>query len=265
MSALDFPRAKEQAIAILLAQDGMNYFNYFTEIEDEFVKRRGSHMLISPLDWSLIEMWQQRGIPLNIVLRGINASFDTYDLRARRGRKINSLFYCQQEVEAQFLEFCEMRVGANHVTEKGNGKPSNGQAVTDASFAPMLIIAYLSEQCTTLEGLSKQHQADVVLHETFTRVVARLKQLLAELHEQQVVFPEHLETDLMMIEEVILDGLKESAGAEWLTELRREGKAQLRAYRQNMERAIYEQTLNNFIARRLREQYSIPRLSLFYL
>jgi hypothetical protein len=253
----------------------MNYFNYFTEIEDEFVKRRGSHMMVSPLDWSLIEMWQQRGIPLNIVLRGINASFDAYDARAARGRKVNSLLYCQQEVEAQFLEFCAARVGASNDAPESNGKnngdangkskKSNGHAATNGAFTPLLVIAYLQEHCTTLEGLSKQHQADAALYETFARVIVRLKQLIDEIYEEQVVFPEHLETDLMMIEEVILDGLQESAGAARLAELRREGKAQLRAYRESMERAIYEQTLNNFIARRLREQYRIPRLSLFYL
>ena len=82
----------------------MNYFNYFTEIEEEFVKRRGSHMMVSPLDWTLIETWKQRGIPLHIVLRGINSSFDGYDQRLSRGRKVNSLFFCQQEVEALYQE-----------------------------------------------------------------------------------------------------------------------------------------------------------------
>jgi hypothetical protein len=32
-----------------------------------------------------------------------------------------------------------------------------------------------------------------------------------------------------------------------------------------MDKAIYEQTVQNFIARRLRETNSIPRMSLFYL
>jgi hypothetical protein len=72
----------------------MNYYNYFTEIEDEFVRRRGSHVLVSPLDWSLIEAWRQLEIPLAIVLRGINASFDTFDRLPKRGRKVNSLLYC---------------------------------------------------------------------------------------------------------------------------------------------------------------------------
>ena len=29
----------------------LNYYNYFTEIEEHFVRRRGKHLLISPMDW----------------------------------------------------------------------------------------------------------------------------------------------------------------------------------------------------------------------
>src|SRR5215813_10332490 len=117
----------------------MNYFNYFTEIEEEFVKRRGSHMLVSPLDWTLIETWKQRGIPLHIVLRGINSSFDGYDQRLSRGRKVNSLFFCQQEVEAQFQEYVESRVGAIRGVENGASRNGNG----DSQFSLIAIIDFL--------------------------------------------------------------------------------------------------------------------------
>jgi hypothetical protein len=53
----------------------MNYYNYFTEIEDTFVRRRGKHLLLSPIDWAMIEGWQERGVPLHIVLRGIESVF----------------------------------------------------------------------------------------------------------------------------------------------------------------------------------------------
>jgi len=69
----------------------MNYFNYFTEIENEFVRQRGTHLLISPLDWTLIETWKQRGLPLQVVLRGIGSAFESYRARPQRGRKVNSL------------------------------------------------------------------------------------------------------------------------------------------------------------------------------
>ena len=44
----------------------MNYFNYFTEIEDAFVRRRGKHLLLSPMDWALIESWKELKVPLHV-------------------------------------------------------------------------------------------------------------------------------------------------------------------------------------------------------
>src|SRR6185436_3217483 len=93
------------------AQAPLNYFNYFTEIEETFVRRRGRHLLVSPLDWSLMESWKKLGIPLHVVLRGIEKSFDSYESKPRN-RSVKSLYYCQEEVEAQFKEWLESQTGA---------------------------------------------------------------------------------------------------------------------------------------------------------
>jgi len=242
-----------------------NYFNYFTEIEEEFVKRRGSHLLVSPLDWSLMEMWKQRGVPLRIVLRGINASFDAYDQRVNRGRKINSLFYCQQEVEAMFIEYCEARVGSSSGSQAENGNGPNGNHQEGSTISTAAIKYYLTDGCESLRRLQTIFSSDAVLSETIERTTMRLDQIIEDLTDARDLSLESLETDLTMIEEVILDGLKESAGETIIEQLRNEGHQQLHSYRRSMEREVYQQTLNNFIARRLREQYGIPRLSLFYL
>jgi hypothetical protein len=42
-------------------------------------------------------------------------------------------------------------------------------------------------------------------------------------------------------------------------------KDQLKPYRNQMETAIYNQTFNNLLLKRLREQFGVPRLSLFYV
>lgn len=244
----------------------MNYYNYFTEIEDEFVKRRGSHIWISPLDWSLIETWQQRGVPLHVVLRGINSSFDAYDGRKRRGRKVNSLFYCQQEVEARFLEYCETRVGSNGHADSASSGTNGANGHQEASpFSAEAVRGYLIERREALTQLSQLYALDAPLAETFHRAAHRLSQLIEDLTVTTMAASEHLETDLTMIEELLLEGLRHSVGAEALAQLKRDGDEQLRTYRKGMEPQVYEQTLNNHIARRLREQYRVPRLSLFYL
>src|SRR5919202_1239138 len=97
----------------------LNYFNYFTEVEDAFIRRRGKHLLLSPIDWALIESWKTKGVPLFIALRGIEKSFDSYEAKPRR-RTVKTLFYCQEEVEAQYDEWLESQTGAHTAAPNGN-------------------------------------------------------------------------------------------------------------------------------------------------
>ena len=110
----------------------MNYFNYFTEIEDTFVRRRGKHLFLSPMDWALMETWKQQGIPLHIVLRGIERSFDSFESRPRK-RTVKSLLYCQEEVEAQYAEWTAARVGASSATGSADSEqtPFSLQAISE--------------------------------------------------------------------------------------------------------------------------------------
>jgi hypothetical protein len=170
------------------------------------------------------------------------------------------LFFCQQEVEALFQEYVESRVGAAH--NGGNGASRNGDGVSQ--FAPGAIIEFLKGQCEALWRLEARH-LDPALKETFARASERLSQIIEDLEMSGVVSHELLEMDLMMIEEVILDGLRDHAGEEELKRLRKEANDRLRRYKQSMEREVYEQTVGNFVAHRLREIHEVPRLSLFYL
>ena len=108
--------AREACATVYERNQRLNYFNYFTEIEDTFVRRRGKHLFLSPMDWALMETWKQQGIPLHIVLRGIERSFDSFEAKPRK-RTVKSLLYCQEEVEAQYAEWIEARVGASPVSD----------------------------------------------------------------------------------------------------------------------------------------------------
>ena len=79
--------------------DGWNYFNYFTEIEEYFWKKRGAHLLVSPLDWAIMEAWQKAGVPLEAALKGIDKAFESYQ-RSRRGagKPLKNLAYCTDAV-----------------------------------------------------------------------------------------------------------------------------------------------------------------------
>src|ERR1700760_4023714 len=98
-----------------------NYFNYFTEIEEHFQRRRGSLLLLSTLDWALIETWKEAGIPLEAVLRGIDATFDAHDRKPSKTKKVNGLAFCTQEVLAAAEHIAEAGVGAAPAEKRDTG------------------------------------------------------------------------------------------------------------------------------------------------
>src|SRR6202021_4091833 len=93
--------------------DTFNYFNYYTEIEEHFWKKRGAHLLVSPLDWAILETWQKAGIPLPVVLRGIDRAFESWgrSRRAAGGRQLKSLAYCVDAVLDAAEEAAEAAAG----------------------------------------------------------------------------------------------------------------------------------------------------------
>src|ERR1700729_4450868 len=84
----------------------LNYYNYFTEVEEHFQKARGTALFtMSPLDWALVEAWKNAGVPLEAALRGIDAAFEKWRAKKKRGQNVNSVAYCSQAVmiEAQTM------------------------------------------------------------------------------------------------------------------------------------------------------------------
>lgn len=232
----------------------MNYFNYFTEIEDTFIRRRGKHLLLSPMDWALIESWKEMNVPLHVALRGIEKAFDSWESKPRP-RSVKSLLYCQEEVEAQYAEWQEARVGA------GDEQPEN--AADSSPFSRQAIQEHIARGRGELQqALGRAHQTE--LSEALERAVKLLAQIEAEAAETGSS-AQKLEQSLSGVERLLSDAARKSVAAADLQLIESEVKEQLKPYRKHMEEAVYEQTFDNLLLKRLREQFLIPRLSLFYL
>jgi len=239
----------------------LNYFNYFTEIEDTFVRRRGRHLHLSPMDWALIESWKATGIPLHVALRAIEKSFDSWEAKPRK-RTVKTLLYCQEEVEAQYAEWLESRVGA------GASEDERAEPVQESSlpFARSAILEHLRRARAKLVETCEQR---ITGEDDFSESLARAASLVAELETDFAEFPrpdaQKLEDSLTGIERMLSDVLRSTVLPDELEAIRGEIKKQLRPYRSHMDPAVYEQTFENLLLKRLREQFGVPRLSLFYL
>ena len=242
----------------------LNYFNYFTEVEEEFVRRRGKPLLISPMDWALVESWKSAGIPLHIVLRAINEAFDAFDARAQKHRKVNSIFYCQQQVEATFAEYRMSQVGG----DASQSEERSVESTRDSQVFPKdVLFAFLARCDDELQAAAIRASASdaIALENAIGRARSRLNEITVEVQGSTRVDAEALERDLDSIDRMILEAARESIGEEGLKKINADAQSYLRSYRKKMDKAIYEQTVQNFISRRLREMNNIPRMSLFYL
>ncbi|MDQ2921446.1 MAG: hypothetical protein M3R52_07545 [Acidobacteriota bacterium] len=241
----------------------MNYFNYFTEIEDAFVRRRGKHLLISSMDWALIEAWKEMHIPLHVALRGIEKAFDSWESKPRK-RSVKSLLYCQEEVEAQFAEWRESRVGAGESEEQ---QRNGDQPKIDGPFTRPAILEHLKHGRISLVAVRERRMKTG--GDDFSDALERAAALLAELEQDlalaTLLDAQKLEISLTGVERMLSDSVRSVAGVEELATLEKEVKEQLKPYRKQMEPAVYQQTFDNLLLKRLREQYGLARLSLFYL
>lgn len=233
-----------------------NYFNYFTEIEEHFQKRFGGALLLSTLDWALIEMWKDAGIPLEAVLRGIDATFDHWDRRPSKTRKVNALGFCTQEVLAAAEEMKEAAVGAAKAPTREE----------PAGFQACEVAAFLRRNAEQLERVELPERAGLSATQIAREAARTLCRLAAELDDaKSLPRLEDLERKLTVLEEKIFAVLLTATPDEPIVALRAEADRELAPYRRKMPAAQIEQLQKQYVHKRLLEKYGLPRLSLFYM
>jgi hypothetical protein len=234
-----------------------NYFNYFTEIEEQFLRRRGGGLLLSTLDWALIETWRDAGVPLEAVLRGIDDAFDRYGQRPSKTQKVNSLAYCSQAVLAAAEEMKEAAVGAT--AGQAIVKSTSGQG-----FEPEAVAAFLRRSASLLEAAKLPQSGGVSVGTVAQEAAQTLRKLADERESKPASRLEDLERRLTALEEKLFAALLASTPDEEIVTVRTEADRDLAPYRRKMSGPQIEQLQKQYVHKRLLEKYSLPRLSLFY-
>jgi hypothetical protein len=242
----------------------MNYFNYFTEIEERFQQRRGSLLMLSTLDWALIETWRDAGVPLEAVLRGIDAAFDKHDAQSlrssRRPRSVNGLAWCAQAV----LEATEQ------AQEASIGMATGTAAVEprESGFESARIARYLERNAAAL--LRAAANLPQTARNAVVETADRLREIAAGLAPNSNLEPRTLnleETDrtLTVLEEKLFAALLTATPEDQLVALRAQADRELAPYRGKMRAVQIKQVQQQFLQKRLLEAHGLPRISLFYM
>ncbi|HYM79543.1 MAG TPA: hypothetical protein VE377_26440 [Candidatus Dormibacteraeota bacterium] len=233
-----------------------NYFQYFTEIEERYLRRRGGGLLLSTLDWALIETWKDAGIPLEAVLRGIDEAFDRYDQKPSKTKKINSLAYCSQAVLGAAEDMKEAAVGAS-------GAP-DAKSRAGEGFEPEVIAKFLRRSADELEA-AKVAESGPSVRTLIADTSKTLRDLAEQAGNKSMFRLEDLERRLTVLEDKLFAVLLASTPDEDIVTVRAEADRDLAPYRRKMSGAQIDQLQKQYVHKRLLEKYHLPRLSLFYM
>jgi len=237
--------------------ENWNYFNYFTEIEEHFWKKRGAHLLVSPLDWAIMETWQKAGVSLEAALKGIDRAFESYQ-RSRRGagKPLKSLAYCTDAVLEAAEESLEAAAGA---------QPSNGSAAAKEAFSREDVRSYLERNIELLKKAEeKVGDSQPPVAALLGAVANSLSGAMTLLDAPGQLDLEDLERRLTILDEKLHASLMSNASEELMLKIRREVDSQLSGYRRKMKAAQLAVVEKQYLQKRLLDEYRLPRLSLFY-
>ncbi|MGA7920217.1 MAG: hypothetical protein WCA38_11150 [Candidatus Acidiferrales bacterium] len=251
--------------------ESFNYFNYFTEIEEYFWRKRGAHLLVSPLDWAILETWQKAGVPIEAVLKGIDRAFESWarSRRAAGGRRLKSLAYCVDAVMDAAAEAAEAAAGT--------GPEVRSSRSAAEPFSREELRRYLERNVTQLRKAAGKRRAAAPaggpegnalaygLATRFEETAWKLEQTLPLVGAAGALDLEDLERRMTVLEEKLSAGLSADADEQMLLAIRREMDRSLAPYRRKMSAEQLTQLERRYVQKRLFEHFELPRLSLFYL
>jgi hypothetical protein len=280
----------------------VNYYNYFTEVEEHFVRRRGKHLLVSPMDWSLIATWRQSGVPLHVALRGIDRAMDGFFARPRRSGKVNSLFYCHDTVMEEFTRYLEAHTGEQAPAESAGSAagtstspggspdptvdrdlPAGGTG--DGAVRKQQILEFLEMRKREIGTLRAKQSIESApeLAPGLDRVLGRLDEIARSLEGEQPlaadrapgarkrsnvpgsVDEEALDRDLGILDDALVRELSRIIPAERTAGWAEEAKKELKIYRKRLPKETYSKITENFMRRKLHRHFELGELSLFHL
>ncbi len=246
----------------------MNYYNYFTEIEELFVRRRGKHMYISPMDWSLIATWRDSGVPLHVALRGIDIAMDTWHSKPHRGSaRLSTLFYCHDAVMSEYARHLEAHLGegkeggpAESVgAGSGPGLPAEGEELNKKA-----LVEFLEARISEIEAVRAKHYSC-----GDTGAMDRARSRLGEIHDsfatEEHLEIEALERDLRILDELLISDLKTRLSEGQMEEWEQEARKELKVYKKRLPKETYQKILDNFLRGKIRRAFNLGELSLFHL
>lgn len=211
---------------------------YFRDVESFFVSLRGDPLFISNADWVRIRKWKARGVPLRIVLRGVQDAFDGHRHSFQRHQKVRSLLYCEPSIDAAIDRW--------------------RRALTDGIPGKRAADTLLSTLVTRVSDAVSAWGRGGPQFETIVDELARI----AERERKHPLAIVEVDQALRALETQAFEVLVQHAGASTVDELRAAALMRTEMYRSRMPVRVYEELVGESVRRRLFEKYKLSRFLL---
>jgi hypothetical protein len=242
----------------------MNYYNYFTEVEEHFVRRRGKHLFVSPMDWSLIAAWRESGVPLHVALRGIDIAMDTWHSKQKRiSDKLSSLFYCHDAVMAEYARHLEAHLGENK-DQPDAGTAENTGTGTAAGIDKKALLTLLEARISEIKAVREKLYSGTDSSE-LDRILSRLDEIAGSARQESRPVSEELDRDLEILTGVLVAELVRRVPPEEMEAWDQEAKKELKLYKKRLDKEMYKKIHDNYIRAKVHRRFGLGELSLFNL
>jgi hypothetical protein len=206
------------------------------KVESFFVAKRKKGLIISPKDWLVIERWQEEGMPLQIVLKGIENTFNNADSSAVGGKsKIHRLSYCEAEIR--------------NLWEKKVARPVDSEQ-------ELSLVESLNQISMTLQTAATRQKGEIA------RAISDYAHDVARMQDEENMSITQQEARLREILAQLADELQALIEPERLNAIQQAVEAKLKNYRQAMEPKAYRKTFRALLRDRLLESFGISELSI---
>lgn len=228
-----------------------NEDEFFSKVEKRFNQLRGTPLLISPKDWSLLAQWKARGIPAIVIIEALEKGFERASVLAQRKRTINSLSYFKQIVEDCWESFQELKVGKEKNSSVGGEHEKEK------------IMFHLECMVKQFDSLAETHAAKEDISRLIRKCSSDIKELL--LHPPGEVHSlESAEEELSAIEDQLSRGLLKVCGADEIEKAKKDSEEELLHLKDILDTKKFHEMIRKFTVYKLRKAYGIPRISLFF-
>jgi hypothetical protein len=235
---------------------------YLAKIEEYFFKYRRQGTILSPQNWLIAERWEQMGIPINIVCKGIKNTCRKFRYTHMEGEeRIDMLTYCEPEILRLWKDYRKNLLGAPKThKDKSKHVDTEQQSLSDIIQNRL---EYIKQDLCNEAELSDPWGELKAIALAKINWSSEMNNIEKEYCKEGHFDIESIERRLSDLDEAYLNTLFQLIPNEQKADLTREIEEELFPYKKQMDKDVFKQTLELGIKGLLRERLNVRRISLY--